>query len=251
MKYRNILFVGLLLFFGVSLFGQNDKKYIREGNKEFANENFEKSELSYRKAVELAKAPFKASFNVGDALYKQEKYDEAAKQFEHLSESDIEKAAKGAMYHNLGNSMLQSNKLEESIEAYKDALRNNPNDLETKYNLAFAQDKLKEQQQEQQQQNKDNKDQDKDKDKDQEKKDNQDQQNKDQENKDNKDKQDQDQDQGKNNQDKQQQQQQPNQISKEDATRILQALQNQEKEIQDKVKKAKAVKAKVKTTTNW
>ncbi len=190
MKYRNILFVGLFLIFGVSLFGQNDKKYIREGNKEFANENFEKSELSYRKAVELAKAPFKASFNVGDALYKQEKYDEAAKQFEHLSESDIEKAAKGAMYHNLGNSMLQSNKLEESIEAYKDALRNNPNDLETKYNLAFAQDKLKEQQQEQQQQNKDNKDQDKkrqkDKDKDQENKDNQDQQNKDQENKDNK-----------------------------------------------------------------
>ena len=254
MKYRNILFVGLFLIFGVSLFGQNDKKYIREGNKEFANENFEKSELSYRKAVELAKAPFKASFNVGDALYKQEKYDEAAKQFEHLSESDIDKAAKGAMYHNLGNSMLQSNKLEESIEAYKDALRNNPNDLETKYNLAFAQDKLKEQQQEQQQQNKDNKDQDKDKDKDQENKDNQDQQNKDQENKDNKDnkdKQDQNQDQDKNNQDKQQQQQQPNQISKEDAARILQALQNQEKEIQDKVKKAKAVKAKVKTTTNW
>lgn len=249
MKYRNILLVGLLLIFGGSLFGQNDKKYIREGNKEFANENFEKSELSYRKAVELAKAPFKASFNVGDALYKQEKYEEAAKQFEQLSESDIEKTAKGAMYHNLGNSMLQSNKLEESIEAYKDALRNNPNDLETKYNLAFAQDKLKEQQQQQQQQNKDNQDQDKNKD--QENKDNQDQQNKDQENKDNKDKQDQNQDQNKNNQDKQQQQQKPNQISKEDAARILQALQNQEKDIQDKVKKAKAVKAKVKTTTNW
>lgn len=249
MKYRNILLVGLLLIFGGSLFGQNDKKYIREGNKEFANENFEKSELSYRKAVELAKAPFKASFNVGDALYKQEKYEEAAKQFEQLSESDIEKSAKGAMYHNLGNSMLQSNKLEESIEAYKDALRNNPNDLETKYNLAFAQDKLKEQQQQQQQQNKDNQDQDKNKD--QENKDNQDQQNKDQENKDNKDKQDQNQDQNKNNQDKQEQQQKPNQISKEDAARILQALQNQEKDIQDKVKKAKAVKAKVKTTTNW
>lgn len=249
MKYRNILLVGLLLIFGGNLFGQNDKKYIREGNKEFANENFEKSELSYRKAVELAKAPFKASFNVGDALYKQEKYEEAAKQFEQLSESEIDKAAKGYMYHNLGNSMLQSSKLEESIEAYKDALRNNPNDLETKYNLAFAQDKLKEQQQ-QEQQNKDNKDQDQNKD--QENKDNQDQQNKDQENKENKDKQDQNQDQNKNNQDKQQQQQQqPNQISKEDAARILQALQNQEKDIQDKVKKAKAVKAKVKTTTNW
>ncbi len=243
MKQRNLLIIGLLIFINVGLYGQNDKKYIRAGNKEFAKENFEKSELSYRKALEVTKAPYKASFNVGDALYKQEKYDEAAKQFEQLSEDEIDKIGKGYMYHNLGNSMLQSSKLEESIEAYKDALRNNPDDLETKYNLAFAQDKLKQQEQEQQQ-NQDNKDQDKDS------KDNKDQQNKDQQDQNKKDQKDQNKDQNKQDQ-QQQQQQQPNQISKEDATRILQALQNQEKDIQDKVKKAKASQARVKSTTNW
>lgn len=253
MKQRNLLIIGLLIFINVGLYGQNDKRYIREGNKEFARENFEKSELSYRKALEVTKAPYNASFNIGDALYKQEKYDEAAKQFEQLSEDEIDKIGKGYMYHNLGNSMLQSSKLEESIEAYKDALRNNPDDLETKYNLAFAQDKLKQQQQDQQQ-NKDNQDQDKDKDKDKDNKDNKDQQNKDQQDqnkKDQQDQKDQNKDQNKKNQDQQQQQQQPNQISKEDAARILQALQNQEKDIQDKVKKAKASQARVKSTTNW
>lgn len=246
MKASYLLLTGLLFFIGLSLYGQKDKKYIREGNREFANENFDKSELSYRKALEITKSPHKASFNVGDALYKQEKYNDAAKQFQQLTDSEIDKNDKSSMYHNLGNSLLQSSKLEESIEAYKDALRNNPDDLETKYNLAFAQDKLKQEQQ-QQQQDKDNKDQDQNKDK--ENKDNKDQQNKDQEDQNKK---DQNQDQNKNNQDKKQQQQpQPNQISKEDAARILQALQNQEKEVQDKVKKAKASKAKVKTTINW
>ena len=249
MKASYLLLTGLLFFIGLSLYGQKDKKYIREGNREFANEDFDKSELSYRKALEITKSPHKASFNVGDALYKQEKYDDAAKQFQQLTDSEIDKNGKSSMYHNLGNSLLQSSKLEESIEAYKDALRNNPDDLETKYNLAFAQDKLKQEQQ-QQQQDKDNKDQDQNKD--QENKDNKDKQNKDQEDQNKKDQKDQNQDQNKNNQDKKQQQQpQPNQISKEDAARILQALQNQEKEVQDKVKKAKARKAKVKTTINW
>ncbi len=235
------------LFLSEVVYAQQDRKLIREGNREFEKEKYDDSEILYRKAQEDTKLPFVTSFNIGDALYKQEKYEEAASQFQKLSEKESEKLARSGSFHNLGNSYLQASKLEESIEAYKNALRNNPNDLETKYNLAFAQDKLEEQQQEQQQ----DKDQNQDKDQDQDKQD----KNKDQENKDNKqDQQDQDQQNEPQDQDQNQNQEQkpsPDQISKEDAERILQALQDDEKGVQEKVKKAKASKAKVKTVINW
>jgi alpha-galactosidase/6-phospho-beta-glucosidase family protein len=123
--------------------------------------------------------------------------------------------------------------LQESIEAYKNSLRLKPDNLEAKYNLAYAQDLLRKQQQEQQQQqqNKDNKD-----------------QNKDQENKEQEQKQD---DQQKQNDDKQQKPQDQQSISKEDAERLLNALANDEKNVQEKVKLAKAAKTKVKTLKNW
>jgi tetratricopeptide (TPR) repeat protein len=232
MKLYLSLFIVMSMFLTREIYAQQDRRLIREGNREFEKEKYEDSEILYRKAMEDTKLPYVTSFNIGDALYKQEKYEEAAKKFKELSEQESEKLAKAGSFHNLGNSFLQANKLEESIEAYKSALRKNPNDLETKYNLAFAQDKLKEQQ-EQQEQNKDqNQDQDKQ------------DQNKDQENQDNK---PQDQDQNK----EQDQEPSSDQISKEVAERILQALQEQEKDVQEKVKKAKAAKARVKTVINW
>jgi Mg-chelatase subunit ChlI len=152
------------------------------------------------------------------------------------------RAKKSTSLYNLGNSMLMANKLQESIEAYKNSLRLKPDNQEAKYNLAYAQDLLKrrQQQQQQQQQNKDNKDQNKD----QEKKENE---NKDQDQKQN--------DQQKQNNDKEQQQKQQQQdqqsISKEDAERLLNAIANDEKNVQEKVKLAKAAKTKVKTLKNW
>ncbi len=147
-----------------------------------------------------------------------------------------DKDKKSASLYNLGNSLLMADKLQESIEAYKNSLRLKPDNPEAKYNLAYAQDLLKEQQQQQQQQqNKDNKDQ------------NKDQEKKDDENK--------NQDQEKNSQDKQnndqQQDQQQQSISKEDAERLLNAIANDEKNVQEKVKLAKAAKARVKTVKNW
>ena len=241
MKLYLSLFIVMSMFLTRETYAQEDRRLIREGNREFEKEKYEDSEILYRKAMEDTKLPYLTSFNIGDALYKQEKYEEAAKKFKELSEQESEKYAKAGSFHNLGNSFLHANKLEESIEAYKSALRKNPNDLETKYNLAFAQDKLKEQQ-EQQEQNKDqNQDQDKQ------------DQNKDQENQDNKqDQQDQDnkpQDQDQNKE--QDQKPSSDQISKEAAERILQALQEQEKDVQENVKKAKAAKARVKTVINW
>jgi len=245
MKWCRLFILFILSVLSVSVYAQKERKYIREGNREFEDGNFEDSEIAYRKAADLEKTKtHKPAFNIGDALYKQEKYDDAASQFQSIAESELSKDEKAKVFHNLGNSFLQNNKLQESIEAYKNALRNNPNDLDTKYNLAYAQKKLQQQQQQQnpdQNQNKDQnedqnqQDQNKDQNKDQQDK-NQDQQNK--------------QDQNKQDQNQEQQQQQQPKISKEDAERILQALANDEKKTQQKVKEQKAA-AKVKVEKEW
>jgi Ca-activated chloride channel homolog len=235
-----------LLFFCVPLLieAQSDKKFIRQGNKEFEKSSYSESEISYRKAYDKNNQMSDAIFNIGDALYKQNKYEEAAKQFSDNIDRNDDKRKKSDGYYNLGNSMLKSNKIQESIEAYKNSLKMRPGNEDAKYNLAYAQDLLKkQQQQQQQQQDKDNKDKQDNKDN----KDNKDQK-KDDKNKDqNQDKKDQSQDQNK--ADQQQQQQQG--MSKEDAQRLLNALANDEKKVQEKVKLAKAEKAKVRTVKNW
>lgn len=250
MKRIKIIFIFGLVLVAINTSAQKERKYIRQGNKEFENADFDNSEVSYRKAVDLEeKKTHEPAFNVGDALYKQEKYEDAIEQFSSIADYELSKDEKAKIYHNLGNSLLKNNKLKESVEAYKNALRNNPNDMDTKYNLAYAQKKLEQQQKQDQNkdQNKDNKDQDKNKDKqdqnkDQQDKDKQDQdQNKDQNQKD---KQDQ-------NKDQQQQQQQKPEISKQDAERILQALANDEKNTQQKVKEQQAAAAKVKVEKEW
>lgn len=241
---QGILLLPALLLSGISLFAQGERKFIRQGNREFEKQNYSESEISYRRAIDKNKSSADAVFNAGDALYKQEKYEDAGKQFieSHRMNEDRDKKA-GSMY-NLGNSLLKAGKLKESIEAYKNSLRLNPGNMQAKYNLAYAQDRLKEQEeQQQQQQDQQNQDQ------------NKDQQNQDQ----NKDQQDQNQDkqndqkesEDQNKQDEQQQSDQQQSISKEDAERLLNAIANDEKEVQEKVKEAKAAKQRVKTLKNW
>jgi tetratricopeptide (TPR) repeat protein len=228
----------ILLFmvcFTGSLNAQADRKFIRQGNREYEKDKFSESEISYRRALDKNKTSGDAVFNSGDALYKQKKYEDAGKQFIESHKMIEEKDKRSASMYNLGNSLLMANKLQESIEAYKNSLKLDPENMEAKYNLAYAQDMLKkqeeqkkQQQQQQQQKNKDNQDQKKDQDpkKDQEKQDN-------------------------NQQEKQQDQQQQQSISKEDAERLLNAIANDEKNVQEKVKLAKAAKERVKTTKNW
>lgn len=239
MKRIGVYIIALLI--SATGFGQSGKKYIREGNRNFEEKKYEESEVSYRKAINKEADLFDANFNLGDALYKQEKFDEAASEFNGLTnrvENDKELAK---ACHNLGNSLLKLQKIEQSIAAYKSSLRYYPDDQETKYNLAYAKDLLKEQQQKKDQDQKQNKGQDKNKEKQEQDNDKQNQQEKDQ------------QEQNKNDQqkDKQNQQKQPQKISKEDANRLLNALANDEKMIQEKVKKAKAKMQKVKTEKNW
>jgi Ca-activated chloride channel homolog len=231
-----------MLYFTGSLFAQADRKFIRHGNREFEKDKFSESEISYRRAMDKNKASGDAVFNAGDALYKQKKFEDAGKQFIESHKMDEDKNKRSASMYNLGNSLFMANKMKESIEAYKNSLKLNPDNMEAKYNLAYAQDLLKKQEeqqkQQQQQQNKDNQD------KNQNKKEND---NKDQDQKQkNQDKQD------NNQQQKQQDQQQQQQsISKEDAERLLNSIANDEKKVQEKVKLAKATKARVKTLKNW
>ena len=237
-KYILILF---LLVLAVASQAQNERKFIRQGNKYFEaamkdtshidTVQFNKAEIEYLKALEKKPDDSKWNFNRADALYKQKKFDESAEKFKEIADKTTNKIEKSRSLHNMGNSLLMKNKLDESIAAYKDALRNNPKDMETKYNLLYAMN-MKKKQQDQKKKDDKNKDKNKDKDKDKDK-------NKDQ------DKKDQKKDQDKKNQDQQnkQQQQPQNKISKQDAEQMLQALENNEKKIQDKVKKVQALKA--------
>jgi Ca-activated chloride channel family protein len=232
----SVALVILILLTGQVSNGQADKKYIRQGNRSFEKNKFSESEISYRKAADKNKNYPDAVFNTGDALYKQNKFEEAGKQFLENASMNDDPMKKSAAMFNLGNSLLKANKLEESIEAYKGSLKLKPESPEAKYNLAYAQDMLKkqkEQQQQQQQQNKDKQDQKKDQDKKDQKDENKDEQKND--------KQSQDQ--------KQQQEQQG--VSKDDAERLLNALANEEKNVQEKVKLAKASKERVRTVKNW
>ncbi len=253
---------------------QQERKFIREGNELFEKQDFEKAEVEYRKAADKKNESFEAAFNMADALYKQKKYDEALQQFSALAKQETDKQRLGEIYHNIGNTLLSMDKTEESIEAYKESLRNRPGSEETKYNLEFARHK-------QQQDNKDqNKDQNQDQNKDQQNKDqnkdqqdqnkdqqdqnkdqkDQDQQNKEQnqnqqdQNKDQKDQKKDQQNKDQKDQDQKGQQPQEGKISKEDAERLLEALQNDEKGVQEKVQKQKAQEQKakkMKIDKNW
>jgi hypothetical protein len=263
---KRTIILSLLIVLSVTVFGQNERKFVRNGNKLFMEAvsdttkidsiKFSNAETEYRKALEKRPEDLKWNYNLADALYKQKNFEEAESKFTELAEKMVEPEERAQANHNLGNTQLMQEKLDESIESYKKALRENPSDMETKYNLAYAQ-MLKKKKEEQDKQDKDqDKDKDKDKDKDQNKdeqnKDNQDQ-NKDQNKDQDKDKQDQNKNQDQQNKDEQQKQQpQQNKISKQDAEQLLQALQNDERDIQDKVKKAKAAKAKrTQTEKEW
>ncbi len=237
----------MLCLFSLDALAQKERKFIRKGNGLFEGNEYENSEVEYRKALDKKINSYEAGFNLGDALYKQKKYDEALKQYQALTATEKDPKKLGEIYHNIGNTLLMNRKIDESIEAYKESLRNFPNSKETKYNLEYAK-KMKQKEEEKkkkQDQNKDqNKNQDKkDQNKDQDKKDqNKDQDKKDQDKKDQKNKPE-DQNKKKGNPEEQQ-----NKISEQDANRLLEALENDEKKVQEKVQKAKAVAQKAKRT---
>lgn len=253
---RFILFL-LIGSFSVIAYGQNERKFVRKGNKLFMEAvgdttrldttKFGQAEEEYRKALNLRPGNDQWNFNLAGAEYKQMRFEEAERKFGELAEKFETPQEQARALHNIGNSQLMQQRIDESIESYKKALRLNPNDLDTKYNLAYAQMLKNQQQQQQNQQNQD-----------QQNQQNQDQQNnQNQQNQDQQQTQDQQNQQNQNqqqNQDQQQNQQQQPQtkISRQDAEQLLQALQNDERDIQEKVKKEKAAKArKIRSEKEW
>lgn len=221
---------------------QNEKSLVRKGNRDYKKGDFSEAELQYRKSIEKNNKTQEGKFNLGDALYKQGKYDEAAGTFQNLSNEKPDKDLKAKSFYNQGNALLKAEKYQESANAYKESLKINPNDEDARYNYVYALSKLRQQQQQQQQQDKnkkDNKDKNKDQQKNQDKKDDKkndknQQQNQNQQQKDQK--------------DQKEQAQQPK-ISKEDAERMLQAVNNDEKELQKKM--AKKEGARVRIEKQW
>jgi hypothetical protein len=230
MKKTLILF--LLLGCGLISQSQNKKGLLKEGNSLYNDSSYNMAEMKYRKSLEKDQNYFNASFNLADAIYKQERFKESSSLFDALKDNAKNDVDLAKINHNHGNSLMKENKTDLAIEAYKNALRQNPKDEDTRYNLAYAQ-KMKQQEQDQQ--------------KDQQKEDKQQEQQKDQQ------KEDKQQEQQK--EDKQQEQQKDQQkkddMSKEDAEKMLEALEQREKELQEKLQKKKVKGQKIKILKDW
>lgn len=220
MLQRGIVILGLVLVSAMAYGQKNERDYLRSGNKLYKDSTFVKAEVDYRKALELEPKSTDAIYNLGNSLLMQQKAKEAMEQYEAASRLEKDKMKLAQIYHNMGVILQSSKQLPQCIEAYKEALRNNPKDNETRYNLALAQKQLKDQQQ--QQQNQDQQQEQKQDQKQDEKEQNKDQQ---------------DQQQKQQNQNQQQQQQNKDEMSKENAEQLLKAAMQDEKDVQDKVKK--------------
>lgn len=229
------------------VYAQSTRQYINKGVDQYKEGKMSDAEVNFKKGLEKAPKNYTANFNLGDAYYKQKKFDEAIKSYQQALAESKTNEQKAGVYHNIGNAYLKDKKIDQSIEAYKQALKLNPGDRSTKYNLSYALN------QKNNQKNKQNKNQDKNKN-DKDKKDKQ-KQNKNDEDKNNKKDQGKNkkQDQDKRDNDKQNQKNQPqpkkNQISRADAERILDALKNNEKALQKKLRKRTGKV--VKTEKDW
>jgi len=126
-------------------FAQSHNSLIRDGNNNYEKNDYTEAEIKYRKALEAKPASYTAMFNLGDALYKEKHYDDAAKQFENAATLAPDKLSRAKAFHNLGNTYMSQQKWDESINAYKQALKNDPTDADTKYNLSYALSKKKDQ----------------------------------------------------------------------------------------------------------
>ena len=236
---RLLIILSLLISF--TSFAQNKKSLLREGNTLYADSSYNDAEMQYRKSLEKDQDYFNASFNLADAVYKQERYEESSALFGALidnapTESDLSK-----VYHNMGNSLVKEQKLDEAIDAYKNALRINPNDAETRHNLALCK-KQKQEQEQQQEENKEDKE----------------EQEENKEEMEGEKKEEQEKNEQKNENQKQKQEEQQNQkeekkeeMSKEDAEKMLEAIQQQEKDLQEELQKKKVKGKRIKVLKDW
>jgi len=220
----NKVLIVLLLLLSISSTAQNKKSLLRTGNDLYTDSSYNQAEIQYRKSLEKDQDYFNASFNLADAIYKQERYSESSGLFDALKDNASNNKDLTKVYHNLGNSLLKEQKPDKAIEAYKSALRINPDDDDTRHNLAIAkQQKEQQEKQEEEQEEKQEEEQEKEQENQQEKEETQ------QENKEEK----------------------KEEMSKEDAEKMLEAIQQQEKELQEELQKKKVKGKKVNVLKDW
>ena len=267
---NNILFCFFIsVFLSVNMYAQSENyaKYYNKGNKLYEN-NFEEAEKNFRVAIDDTLSDLRATFNLSNKYYSEGLFNEAISRQIQAAELAKNKSEKHRVFHNLGNSLMSKEMCSEAVQAYKNALRNNPEDDETRYNLALAK-KCEEEQQNKDDQNKDDQNKD-DQNKDDQNKDdqnkddqNKDDQNKDDQNKDDQNKDDQNKDdQNKDNQNKDDQNKdnqkkpkenknQQSKLSPQQIKNLLKAMENAEKKVQAKVNDKKQKGTKVVSEKDW
>ena len=242
--------------------------HIFDGNEKADEEDYKEAEKSYRKAISLEPEKEVALFNLGNTHFKDKKYDEASQRFFQTQKFASSKQGKHRAFHNMGNVYMQKKEYQKAVEAYKNALRNNPKDEETRYNYALAKKLLENEkppEEQEQDDQKDKKDQEKDKEKDQEKDQDGDQENKDQKNpKKEGDEGDESDDKGDPNKEGDQKKEQKpkeqkpqnnrpkkGQLSPQQVESLLEAMNNQEKKVQDKINAKKIKGAPARGKKDW
>ena len=154
---KSIIGVAVLLSGSMlsSVYAQKaERKHVREGNELYKTEKYTEAEVAYRKSLDVNPRSVEGTYNLGNSLYKQDKLKEAGEQYQLLAgqEAKMKETPEGRarlaeIYHNMGNISMKGKDYAQSVEAYKQSLRLNPKDDETRYNLALAQKLLSEQQQ--------------------------------------------------------------------------------------------------------
>lgn len=272
MKWK-LSFLSILFLMNASVHAQQEKRAAVKGNNAYENESYNEAVEHYEQSLELKEDYYEGGFNMGNALHRkaaalaaqaQEAQSEeeqqqlieesgvlnqqAANRFEMMADQAETKTEKAKAYHNMGNAKLMSGDIEGSIESYKQALRNNPDDDETRYNLAYAK-RMKEQQEQEQEQEQDEEEQEEEQD--QEQDENEQDQEQDQEQEQDSDQQEPGEDQEQQEGEDEQQQPEPNQLSHEDAQQMLEAIQKDEDEVQDKMKEKKSRAVQIEIEQDW
>jgi tetratricopeptide (TPR) repeat protein len=231
---KTILNIAILLSFSAVSFAQQSPiRNFRDGNRAFHDGNFNNAEILFRRGLETDSTDVRGRFNLANALYKQGEFEQSAELYEQLlHDRRLNKNKKSQVYHNLGNSQVRQEDYQNAINSYKEAMKLNPND-DTRYNLAYAMQRLQQQQQNQDQNQENKQDQ-----KENQDKNNQQQQQQRQQNQDNP------------NQKREGQGSQPHELKQDDAERMLNAMDRQERNTLDR-KRQENVQQRARTERDW
>lgn len=225
MRELRYIYLLLLVFVPVAVFSQSDRQHIRNGNKAYRNNTFSKAETEYRKSIAKNSDNAIAQYNLGCAMMQQGNDSVAIAQFEKAAKMEKNSLNRAMAYHNMGYVLQKRQNYSDAIKAYQNALRNNPDDADSRYNLVMCQKLLKKQQQQKQQKQQQQKQQDK--------------------NSKNKDK---NKDKKENNKNRKPDQ---NKMDRQNAEQLLNAVMQKEKNTQDKLQRVQRQPSRKNLNKNW